>query len=550
MLVELVAENVAIMDKAWLQFGPGFTAITGETGAGKSLLMGSISLCLGERAGPEIVRAGAAQAIVQAVFAPPASTKSLVEELGYGSDDALYLQREIAAEGRSQCRINGRLAPLNILKRIGDSLADLHGQHEHQSLLNANRHLDMLDDWIGVDAALLRERIAKLYANNLEISRKIRQLEAAGRDREHRLDLLRFQVAEIEEAGVQKGERSRLEEDLARLKGAETLAEALHEAAECAFAGELAAKDLLARSLRSLETAAQIDARLRPACDQLQAALVSLEECAMGIKDGQESIEFNPERLEEIAGRLDLLAGLARKYGDSEEAILNYLHESKETLAFLEGSKTSRDDLTSKLAENEERLLADCRLLTNLRSERASKFADLVGHELSELGMPKAALSATLQPKPIAADGADELEFMFSANRGERQRPFSKVASGGEISRVMLAVKTVIAGKGGVPTLIFDEIDAGLGGQTAAIVAKKIERLSKNYQVIVITHIPQIASRASKQISIEKREVDARSVTRVRNLQQEERIGEIARMLAGETVSEAALENARHLLRR
>ncbi|MBA3725101.1 MAG: DNA repair protein RecN [Armatimonadetes bacterium] len=550
MLVELVAENVAIMDKARLQFGPGFTAITGETGAGKSLLMGSISLCLGERTGPDIVRAGAAQAVVQAVFDPPASTKRLLEELGYGSDDVLYLQRKIAAGGRSQCRINGRLAPLNILKRIGDSLADLHGQHEHQSLLDANRHLDVLDDWIGADAAVLRERIAKLHHENLEVSRKIREFEADDREREHRRDLLRFQVAEIEEAGVQMGERARLEEDLTRLKGAEILAKALHEAAECAFAGEVAARDLLARSLRSLETAAQIDSRLRPACDQLQSALIALEECALGIKDGQQGIEFNPERLEEIAGRLDLLGRLARKYGDTEETILAYLNESKENLNFLAGSEASRDDLALKLAENEKRFGADCGLLTALRSERAGKFADLVGHELSELGMPKAALSATIQPKPRAADGADELEFLFSANKGERQRPLSKVASGGEISRVMLAVKTVMAGKGGVPTLIFDEIDAGLGGQTAAIVAKKLEQLSRNYQVIVITHVPQIASRASKQISIEKREVDARSVTRVRSLQQEERIEEIARMLAGETVSEAALENARHLLRR
>ncbi|MGI8924643.1 MAG: DNA repair protein RecN [Fimbriimonadales bacterium] len=548
MLVELVAENVAIMDKARLQFGPGFTAITGETGAGKSLVMGSISLCLGERVGADIVRAGAAQAVVQAVFDPPASTKLLLEDLGYGSDDALYLQREIAAEGKSQCRINGRLAPLNICKRIGDSLADLHGQHEHQSLLDANRHLDMLDDWIGADAAALRKRIAKLHAENLEVSRKIRELETDDREREHRLDLLRFQVAEIEEAGVQKGERKRLEEDLTRLKGAEALAEALHEAAECAFAGEVAAKDLLARSLRSLENAAQIDARLRPACDQLQSALIALEECALGIKDCQEGIEFNPERLEEIAGRLDHLGRLTRKYGDTEEAILAYLHESKETLSLLEGSEVNLDDLAMKLAENEKRLGADCRSLTTLRAEKADKFADLVGHELSELGMPKSALSATLQPKRPAADGADDLEFMFSANKGERQRSLSKVASGGEISRVMLAVKTVMAGKGGVPTLIFDEIDAGLGGQTAAIVAKKLEQLSRNYQVIVITHVPQIASRASKQISIEKREVDARSVTRVRSLQQGERIEEIARMLAGETVSEAALENARHLL--
>jgi DNA repair protein RecN (Recombination protein N) len=549
MLVELVAENVAIMDKARLNFGPGFTAITGETGAGKTLLIGSISLCLGERVGADTVRAGAAQAVIQAVFDPPAATKQLLEELGYASEDALYLQREISAEGRTQCRINGRLAPLSALKRIGDSLADLHGQHEHQRLLDSSAHLMMLDEWIGKEAFRLRERVAKSCSRVRDTERRIAELQTNDREREQMLDLLRFQISEIEEAGIRPDERDQIDREIARLKGAEDLAAHLNHAAESAFTGEVSAKDLLSEALRSVRAATAIDPRLEKIGDDFHAALMSLEESAIALKEAQENIEFNPERLEEIAGRLDQLSKLRRKYGDTEEAVLEFLGESKKKLRLLEGSDADREDLQTQLDTEKMRLAEDCAILTKLRTNSAKSFSGLVEAELADLAMPKATFLADLGPKEPSTDGADACEFIFSANAGEPPRSLSKIASGGEISRVMLAIKTIMAGKGDVPTLIFDEIDAGLGGQTAAIVAKKLEQLAKNYQVIVITHVPQIASRAAVQVSIEKKEVDSRSVTRVRRLQDSERIDEIARMLAGEKVSAAAVENAKHLLK-
>jgi DNA repair protein RecN (Recombination protein N) len=549
MLVELVAENVAIMDKARLNFGPGFTAITGETGAGKTLLIGSISLCLGERVGADTVRAGAAQAVIQAVFDPPAATKQLLEELGYASEDALYLQREISAEGRNQCRINGRLAPLSALKRIGDSLADLHGQHEHQRLLDSSAHLMMLDEWIGKEAFRLRERVAKSCSRVRDTERRIAELQTNDREREQMLDLLRFQISEIEEAGIRPDERDQIDREIARLKGAEDLAAHLNHAAESAFTGEVSAKDLLSEALRSVRAATAIDPRLEKIGDDFHAALMSLEESAIALKEAQENIEFNPERLEEIAGRLDKLSKLRRKYGDTEEAVLEFLGESKKKLRLLEGSDADREDLQTQLDTEKMRLAEDCAILTKLRTNSAKSFSGLVEAELADLAMPKATFLADLGPKEPSTDGADACEFIFSANAGEPPRSLSKIASGGEISRVMLAIKTIMAGKGDVPTLIFDEIDAGLGGQTAAIVAKKLEQLAKNYQVIVITHVPQIASRAAVQVSIEKKEVDSRSVTRVRRLQDSERIDEIARMLAGEKVSAAAVENAKHLLK-
>lgn len=549
MLVELVAENVAIMDKARLNFGPGFTAITGETGTGKTLLIGSISLCLGERVGADTVRAGAAQAVIQAVFDPPAATKQLLEELGYASEDALYLQREISAEGRNQCRINGRLAPLSALKRIGDSLADLHGQHEHQRLLDSSAHLMMLDEWIGKEAFRLRERVAKSCSRVRDTERRIAELQTNDREREQMLDLLRFQISEIEEAGIRPDERDQIDKEIARLKGAEDLAAHLNHAAESAFTGEVSAKDLLSEALRSVRAATAIDPRLEKIGDDFHAALMSLEESAIALKEAQENIEFNPERLEEIAGRLDQLSKLRRKYGDTEEAVLEFLEESKKKLRLLEGSDADREDLQVQLDTEKMRLAEDCAILSKLRTNSAKSFSKLVEAELADLAMPKATFLADLGPKEASADGADACEFIFSANAGEPPRSLSKIASGGEISRVMLAIKTIMAGKGDVPTLIFDEIDAGLGGQTAAIVAKKLEQLAKNYQVIVITHVPQIASRAAVQVSIEKKEVDSRSVTRVRRLQDSERIDEIARMLGGEKVSAAAVENAKHLLK-
>jgi DNA repair protein RecN (Recombination protein N) len=407
----------------------------------------------------------------------------------------------------------------------------------------------MLDEWIGKEAFRLRERVAKSCSRVRDTERRIAELQTNDREREQMLDLLRFQISEIEEAGIRPDERDQIDREIARLKGAEDLAAHLNHAAESAFTGEVSAKDLLSEALRSVRAATAIDPRLEKIGDDFHAALMSLEESAIALKEAQENIEFNPERLEEIAGRLDQLSKLRRKYGDTEEAVLEFLGESKKKLRLLEGSDADREDLQTQLDTEKMRLAEDCAILTKLRTNSAKSLSGLVEAELADLAMPKATFLADLGPKEPSTDGADACEFIFSANAGEPPRSLSKIASGGEISRVMLAIKTIMAGKGDVPTLIFDEIDAGLGGQTAAIVAKKLEQLAKNYQVIVITHVPQIASRAAVQVSIEKKEVDSRSVTRVRRLQDSERIDEIARMLAGEKVSAAAVENAKHLLK-
>lgn len=549
MLLEITSENIAIMEKAELSFGPGFTAITGETGAGKSLLVGAISLCLGERADSDMVRTGAAKAFVQAVFQPSKETLAILDELGFASEDGLlYLQREIASEGKSACRINGKLAPLSSLKRIGDTLADLHGQHEHQSLLNPTNHIKMLDEWMGETAAAPRERVAKAFAAATELRAKRKELEHGEREREQRVDLLSFQVQEITEANVAVGEIHALELELQRLKNAESIVTALAGAAITAYEGEVSARDLISQTMKQADAACALDPQLSHLLEPLRSAQLSLETAVDALKAAKEAIEFNPAKIEEIAERLDMYARLRRKYGETEEEILEFLNKASETLSLSRNAQENLEAIEKTLALAERELLDSCVELTELRLEKSHEFADAVAKELTDLAIPNAEFSIHHEGKPPEADGADNMQFMFSANIGESQKPLAKIASGGEMSRVMLAIKTVLAGRGGVPTMIFDEIDSGLSGQAAAVVAKKLEKLSSNYQIIAITHLPQIASRASSQISIEKREEEGRIRTKVRRLDADERIPAIARMLAGETVGDAAIENARQLL--
>jgi len=549
MLVELSAENIAIMDNVEVRFGPGFTAITGETGAGKSLLIDAISLCLGERADTTLVRKGATMATARAVFDAPESTRALLDDLGYGiGDDALYLQRDIFPEGKSVCRINGRTAPVGVLKQVGDTLVDLHGQHEHQSLLNTSRHIGMLDDWIGDEAATAKRLVHSSWELVSSLRSEMELLRKDTSERERLIDLLRHQVQEITEHGVKVGEIEALQVDLKRLEGAERLSEALTKAGDALFSGEYAASGLIREALRYSEEAAQIDGTLLPVIDELRSAELSIEEASLQIKQGMERVEFDPARIEIIAARLDAYANLRRKYGETEGDIIEFLEKAAADLHGLEHAEHASEEIEARLGDAISEYDRVAQELSTLRKLRAAELADGVQSELHELGMMAARFGCAIENKPPGPGGIDHLEFLVAANAGEDIKPLAKVASGGEMSRVMLAIKTMMAGKGGIPTLIFDEIDTGLGGQAAAIVAKKLLGLGENYQVLAITHVPQIAGKANAQISIEKETVDGRTVTRVRGLSATDRVTEIARMVGGEWVEEAAIANARKLL--
>jgi DNA repair protein RecN (Recombination protein N) len=414
MLIELAAENIAIMDKVEVRFGPGFTAITGETGAGKSLLIDAISLCLGERADSGLVRKGATSASVRAVFDPPASTRTLLDDLGYSiGEEALFLQRDLAAEGKSACRINGKTAPLSVLKQIGDSLADLHGQHEHQSLLNSTTHLELLDAWIGEKAFEGRRGVAAAWQEIASLRAEIEQLSKNVEERERMLDVLQFQVSEIEDIGVKSGEIAELQSELRRLEASESLSTNLESAKESLFNADTSAKDLVSKALHELEAAATLDAPLAGAAESLRAALIGIEDACEGVKAGIDRIEYAPERIELIAGRLDEYSNLKRKYGDSEDKILEFLDKARTDLDRLHRMEALSSDAAARLAETESRYDALADALSVLRRSQAANFANRVEAELKELGMPAAKFASEVVSKPPGPDGTDQVHFGF-----------------------------------------------------------------------------------------------------------------------------------------
>jgi DNA repair protein RecN (Recombination protein N) len=551
MIVELTVENLAIIERSHIGLGPGFTVLTGETGAGKSLLIDALELALGERADAELVRTGASRASVNVVI--DLSDEDVAREkcVEFGiplEDNLLYIQREVFAEGRSQCRIGGKMVPVSALRQLGQFLVDLHGQHDHQSLLDASRHISYLDAWIGKPAQTLLAEVEVSFAEAELARRRLQSLRAGLRDREHRLDLLKFQVNEIEAVSPTPGEMQELENQLSRLKHTEKLATAAFGALESIGDQENCAVDLLGSAVKALEDCVKFDPSLEERVAPIREALFQAEEGVHGLRAYAESLEADPDRLEEVAARIDALKRLRRKYGEDETAILAFLEDARHELATLEDSEASEEELRAAADLAQENLNRLASELSDLRKGRASEFSALVQTQLRDLAMDRALFEVDFKTKPADASGCDLVEFYFSANAGEIPRPLSKIASGGEISRVMLAIKTALAGRAGVPTLIFDEVDTGLGGRAAATVARKLEELATHYQIIVISHLPQLASRATTHYRIEKIESNGRVATQVRLLSPTERVEEVARMLAGEHVSDGALANAREML--
>jgi DNA repair protein RecN (Recombination protein N) len=551
MIVQLIVENLAIIERADVDFDAGFTSLTGETGAGKSLLIDAINLALGERSDSELVRSGAERASVSVVFELRDEVEALARcrELGVALEGTrLFVQRDVVAKGGSQCRIGGRLAPTGTLRKLGEVLVDLHGQHDHQRLLDPESHIGYLDDWIGEPAHAARRKVAEAFAGAEEARRRLTAVRAGLRDREQRLDLLRFQINEIEAAQPKPGETEELEARLGRLRHAERLATATFSALETLADGEANALDLLAKSIEGLESVLRYDSTLEPILGPLRASYVEIEEAAHALRSYGEALESDPSALDDVQLRLDTLKRLKRKYGATEAEVLDHLEAARAELSELEAAEETEDELLLRVEGAEGALREASARLTEVRKGRAEEFSQLVQAQLRDLAMERALFSVDFGVKAPDGAGGDAVEFHFSANAGEPPRPLSKIASGGEISRLMLAIKTALAGKAGVPTLIFDEVDVGLGGRAAATMARKLEELARHYQVIVISHLPQIASRAAAHFRIEKRETEGRVVTGVRRLDPADRVEEIARMLAGESITESALANARELL--
>ena len=557
MLRELHVTNFALIDRLDLVFGAGLNILTGETGAGKSIIIDALGLTLGERAGADLVRTGAVRATIEAVFDlsdTPPDIRTHLAAAGLETDDdedTLIIARELVrSTGKSQCRINGRLVPVAVLREIGDGLIDVHGQHEHQSLLSSDRHVDILDNWCGKDALTLRAEVAGQLASLNVLRRELEKLRTDARERVRMLDLYRFQQEEISTAQLRPGEEEELIADRSRLANAEKLATGAADAYAVLTGAERGsgALDGLNAALAAVEHAAVMDDALNSVANALREAVSYAEEAGQDLRHYQDKIEFNPERLEEIEGRLDLLRTLKRKYGETVEEMIAYGAELDTKLDLLENSEAREADLAAAIAKGETEVGKTAGRLTTLRKKGAANFAKKIAGELGDLGMAATKFEVSIEPHAITSKGGDQVEFLLSPNPGEPLRPLAKIASGGEMSRIMLAMKSVLAKTGTIATMIFDEIDVGVGGRTAQVIADKLDGLAKDAQILCITHLAQIASRADLHFLIEKTQTRDHTTVSVAPLNAEERVEEIARMLGGTRRTEAVVQHAREML--
>lgn len=553
MLLELSVENIAIIEKCHVRLEAGLTALTGETGAGKSLLIDAIELALGVRADADLVREGSTKGSVHVVI-DLSDAPEIVAEcalLGVETEEGLVtIQREVSVEGRSLARVNGRIVPNSTLKALGALLVDLHGQHDHQALLNPLTHGRFFDSWIGPPALQVIDDAARSFARLRASQEQLSSLNRGVRESEQRRDMLTFQAKEIEEACLREGELESLEVQLTRLAYRAKLESALASVVSDLDSGEWNVRDRLAQALKTIHAAASLDPSLLEATSLLESAQIQLEEGWAKVREYASVLEYSEDSLEVVAARIDKIKMLLRKYGETEADTLAYCEKIRAELGDTEDVEDLRARLEGEIEAASVELQKNCDVLSAVRQQHAPGFASGIEAQLRELAMADPKFEVRLIPKLSVADGQETIEFHFSANAGEAPRSLARIASGGEISRLMLALKTLLAGKAGVPTLIFDEVDTGLSGRTAAVMARKLEELAQYHQILVITHLPQIASRASRHFRIEKVLAGDRTVTQITLLADEERVHEIARLLAGEQITATSLANATELLAR
>ncbi len=556
MLTELHVENFALIDRLDVRFGEGLTVLTGETGAGKSIIVDALNAALGERTDADCVRTGCERALVQAAFdlRESPAVRAQLEEGGLGGDDVLIVSREVTAQGRSQCRVNGRLVTLGLVRELTALLADVHGQHEHQLLLSAAWQLELLDAFAGQEALEGRSRYAAEWNALQRAESELQGLISDERERARLADLYRFQVAEIDAAALRPGEEEELRREAVRLANLEKLFVAAAQCAELLsgdeseFPGAVAAAGQAAKALESVSGFAPELAEMR---SLLESAAVSLEEALSGVRRWRDSLDVSPERIDRVQSRLDVIASLKRKYGDTVEDVLAYRDRAAAELGALERSDERRQVLEAERERAQQQVASLGGQLSALRRAAAEALEARVESGLQELGMQGARFHIALEEAPPGPRGRDRVEFLISANAGEPLKPLSRVASGGEVSRTMLALKVAAMECDPVRTLVFDEIDAGIGGRTANTVGEKLRSISRGRQVLCVTHLPQIARFADHHLKVEKGEGAAggeRIVISVRALEGEERVGELARMLGGSEESEAAVRHARELL--
>lgn len=553
MLEHLHIRNVALIKESEISFGDGLNILTGETGAGKSMIIDSLQFALGGRAGKDFLRHGEKQAAVEALFS--VQSQALTEKLAENGitpeeDGTLLITRTLSEAGKSVCRINGSTVTVGMLKEIAEDMIDIYGQHEHQSLLNPVKHIRLLDRFCGAGFGEAMEEYKNSRQRLKDLEKQLTILIGDESQREQRMDMLLFQKEEIEAAELQEGEEDALLEQKKRLSSMERLIRLTGESVTLLYDGDdraPSACDQLGDALAKLREAAEYDAALSPLADALADGYAAVEDCARELKREAEKQEADPEELERIEERLQLFYKLKRKYGGSIEAVLEFYEKAVQELEFLSNSSEKAAELSAKKAEEEKRLSALAETLTARRRATAEQVEEQIETALHDMEMKHARFHIQIEEKADwGADGKDKVEFLISANAGEPLKPLAKIASGGEMSRVMLALKTVLVDADEIGTFIFDEIDTGVSGRTARRVGEKMRFLGGKRQLLCITHLPQIAAMADNHFLIEKESDAGETVTRVTALDEEGAVREVARLM--NDVTETTLAAARELL--
>jgi len=547
MLTSLKIENVAIIESAAIEFGCGLNVLTGETGAGKSIVIDSINAILGERTSRDIIRTGAQSAKVYAVFEDVNErVRNFLDENGIDCEDGvLIINRTLSREGKNVCRINGAPVTVSMLREIGGELIDIHGQHDNQSLLSPEKHCGFVDSFAG-NADLIADYREK-YGRLCEIRSKLKKLTTDESSKSQRIDFLTYQIDELEKAEITIGERDELKARKSLINNSQKVIESLNIAYE-ALKADGAGIDMITDAESEIANASAYMEMLGEASEKITDIRYELEDIAETVRDAMTEVDFDPSELENIDERLDLLYRLSKKYGDTEEEMLEYLEKARAELDNIAFSEERVKELQKQeketLAETE---TAACKL-TESRKTAGEKLSNAICSELEFLDMPNVRFVVKCNDIGLTENGKDEIEFLISANAGEEPKPLAKIASGGELSRIMLAIKNVLAETDGVDTMIFDEIDTGVSGRAAQKIAMKLRSASKGRQVICVTHLAQIAAQGDVHLYISKSVSDGKTYTNIKSLIEEERVAEIARIMGGMEITKLQLESAREML--
>ena len=550
MLLEISIKNFAIIEAISLNFEKGMTVLTGETGAGKSIIIDAMNMMLGARATTDVIRHGAPKAEIEGLFSIENSLplQEIFDEQGIDLGDEIIIRREILQNGRSVSRVNGQMVNLSVLRSIGQYLVDIHGQHDQEELMRPQLHIQMLDEFGDTDFLELKQS----YQTNFDAYRKMRRqlLEIKKNQEEHkaRIEMLKFQMAEIESAALQPGEDLKLNQERDKLLNHKHIADTLTNAYTMLDNEEFSSLSNVRSAMNDMESLEEYDVEYREISNSLSESYYVLEDVTKRLEDIIESLDFDGNRLMQIESRLDLIHSITRKYGGNVDDVLMYFAKITEEYNLLTGNHLSSDDMEAELKKLEVSLVDLASKLASARHNLAQQLEIEIQQELKDLYMDKARFQVQFTKGKFTREGNESVEFYISTNPGEDFKPLVKVASGGELSRLMLAIKSAFSRKEGKTSIVFDEVDTGVSGRVAQAIAQKIHKIGQNGQVLAISHLPQVIAIADYQFFIEKISNDHSTVSTVRLLTVEERVEEVAKMLAGENVTEAALSQARELL--